>query len=124
MPLTLIATSILIITLSISAIAFADDRTHRHLNLHHATHLSGGWVAFSNGSLYECVLNPKNAFDGAQCKEATGIPAAMQKVTALWGEPGIAWVAYSDGQIYACRSPSKEANRYVGPRCLAARGIP
>ena len=47
----------------------------------------------------------------------------MQKVTALWGEQGIAWVAYSDGRIYACSSPKQET-RYQRPNCKAARGAP
>ena len=111
------------LTCALFGVSFVAAQNTRYLNLHHATHLSGGWVAFSNGSLYECVYDANDEAEEPQCREATGIPANMQKVTALWGAPGQAWVAYSDGHVYACSSPS-EVTRYQRPNCKVARGVP
>ncbi len=106
--------------LAASANLIAQDK--RYMNFHHATHISGGWVAFDNGSLYACQFGEEASQQAPQCVEASGLPSSLQSVSALWGEANTAWVAYTDGRVYGCRYPAD--GNGMKPRCKAADGLP
>ena len=112
--------ALLVIFLLASSTLFAQDK--RYLNLHHVTHISGGWVAFDNGRLYACRFDHLPGSEEPGCSEASGLPSNMQRVTALWGEGDTAWVAYTDGHVYGCRRP-EQANTGK-PHCKVASGLP
>jgi hypothetical protein len=104
----------------ISALLIASNtvqaQDNRYFNIQQATHISAGWVAYSNGELYQCRLS---AIKAPSCVQAIGLPSSMQSVSLLWAEGHEAWVSYTDGQVYGCRSQQKKA-----PRCLVAGGLP
>lgn len=100
----------------------AHSQEKRYLNFHHATHISGGWVAFSNGSLYACQFSKEPRQQAPTCVEAVGLPSRMQSVSTLWGERNSAWVAYSDGRVYGCHYSMTPVDSE--PRCLPASGLP
>lgn len=110
----------LMISLTLSSNLPAQDK--RYFNLHQVTHINGGWIAFSNGELYQCQF-PEHEGQGApHCTLASGLPSNMQTVSALWAEGGQAWVAYTDGQVYGCQYQPKRDKS--GPICMPATGLP
>ena len=112
---------ILSVTLfAVCGASFAQDK--RYLNFHHATHVSGGWIAFNNGRLYACQFGEAGSAQAPDCAEAAGLPSDMQSVSVLWGEANTAWVAYTDGRVYGCRYSA--GSRPAKPRCLPATGLP
>jgi len=102
------------ILLALSASSSAEDKFYD--NIYQATHISAGWVAYSNGELYQCRFSATKA---PSCIQATGLPSSIQSVSLLWAEGDEAWVSYTDGQVYGCRSQSGKT-----PRCLVAEGLP
>ena len=106
--------------LAICGNSSAQDK--RYMNFHHATHISGGWVAFDNGSLYACQLGTQTSQADPKCIEASGLPSNLQSVSALWGEANTAWVAYTDGRVYGCQYPANSSGEK--PQCLPAAGLP
>jgi|GEM_PF-1674029 len=108
--ITFASACLLILSSSLAA------QENRYLNIQEATHISAGWVAYTNGELYQCHLS---ATEAPSCIQAIGLPSAMQSVSLLWAEGDEAWVSYTDGQVYGCRSQRNKA-----PRCLVAGGLP
>jgi len=92
---------------------------NRYFNIQQATHISAGWVAYSNGELYQCHFSKANKTEAPHCIKATGLPSSIQSVSLLWAEGNEAWVSYTDGQVYGCRSQRGKA-----PRCMVAGGLP
>lgn len=88
----------------------------RYQNIHQATHISGGWVAYSNGELYQCTLPASKK--APSCALASGLPSVIQTVALLWADGDEAWVTYTDGQVYGCRAKNK------APVCMPATGLP
>jgi len=89
----------------------------RYQNIHQATHVSSGWIAYSNGELFKCTL-PISGKKAPSCALTTGLPSGMQTVSLLWADGDVAWVTYTDGQLYGCRSQHK------APVCMPATGLP
>jgi hypothetical protein len=89
---------------------------NRYSNIQQATHISGGWVAYSNGELYRCSFSASTK--APSCVLASGLPSDLQSVSVLWADGDKAWVAYTDGQVYGCHSQRKK------PICLPATGLP
>lgn len=111
-PAKLFVSIFVLLTFSSSALA----QDNRYYNIQQATHISAGWVAYSNGELYQCRFSATKA---PSCVQATGLPSSMQTVSLLWADGDEAWVSYTDGLVYGCRSKGKNA-----PRCLVASGLP
>lgn len=109
-PLTFASVSLLLFS------AYLPAQDNRYFNIQQATHISAGWIAYTNGELYQCRLKKTKA---PSCLQATGLPSAMQSVSLLWADGDEAWVSYTDGQVYGCRSQLDKA-----PRCLVAGGLP
>jgi len=94
----------------------------RYMNIQQVSHLSDGWVAYSNGDLYKCRYADMNDNRAPNCVLVTGLPASMHSVSSLWGEGDHAWVTYTDGEVYGCRFHS--ASQQDAPYCLPAQGLP
>ena len=111
----LVITSLLTVN---SAMSSAQER--RYTQLHQITHLSGGWVAFSNGELYMCHFQSPDS--NPKCIAASGLPIRLHTATALWADSNRAWVAYSDGVVYGCEYLSDRSGDTI--TCRAADGLP
>jgi len=94
----------------------------RYMNIQQVSHLSDGWVAYSNGDLYKCHYADMTDNRPPTCVLATGLPASMHSVSALWGAGDRAWVTYTDGEVYGCRYHGASLNE--APYCLPAQGLP
>lgn len=112
---------LLLITMSalILVSSHVQAQDNRYLNIQQASHISAGWVAFSNGGLYQCRFSSTNINAAPSCVLATGLPALTQRVSLLWAEGDTAWVSYTDGLVYGCRTLKNKA-----PVCSAASGLP
>jgi len=108
------------LTFLVSSELLAQDK--RYMNIHQVTHISGGWVAYSNGELYKCRFQKPGTKGSPDCILASGLPSNMQTVSTLWGENNEAWVAYTDGQVYGCRYRSKP--QHEAAICMPASGLP
>lgn len=93
----------------------------RYFNIQQVTHISGGWVAYSNGELYRCAFPQTNKKGGPACVLAAGLPSDGQSVSTLWAEENEAWVVYTDGQVYGCQQQSSQQK---SPVCMPAQGLP
>ena len=59
-----------LVLLTLSSYSFAEDK--RYQNIYQATHISAGWVAYSNGELYRCEFLTSDKRKAPNCIQATG----------------------------------------------------
>ena len=99
--------------------AFAQAQDNRYYNIQQATHISDGWIGYSNGELYHCQLAEDAKVDKASCLKATGLPTSLHSIELLSANGNQAWVSYSNGNIYGCQTVTTGA-----AHCVQAAGLP
>ena len=96
-------------------------QTKKKITLQTPTHISAGWVALSDGTLFKCAIISSPAAS-AKCTQAVGLPDAS-RIEQLWGDKEYAWVTMSNGFVYGCHARFKSLKKREAPSCVFAEDL-